>query len=101
MMFAQAVDLDVLDDYHAAGLLGEARPVDQLLGISAIARCEELECLRYPLRRIEQSFAHRVLADLNQQFAHQTLDSFNIYFHGRYPFATTHLRYCLDGLLSA
>src|SRR4029077_5477353 len=35
VVFAQAVDLDVPDDDHAAGLLREARAVDQLLYVGA------------------------------------------------------------------
>ena len=83
MVFTHAVDLDVLDDDHAAGLLRETRSVDQRFGIGAVPRGEELQCLGYTLRRIKQPLALRVFTDFDQQFAHQASDFFAIQCHGR------------------
>ena len=85
VMLAQAVDLDVLDDHHAVGRLREHRAVDQLLRIDPGAGSEELDRLRDPLRRLEQAFAVRILADLDQQLGDQRLDFLAVRFHCPVP----------------
>jgi hypothetical protein len=84
-VLAQAVDLDVLDDHHAVGRLREHRAVDQLLRIGPAARGEEFDCLRDPLRRLEQALPMRVLADFDQELADQSLDLLAIGFHCTIP----------------
>ncbi len=42
--------------------------------------------LGYPLRCIEQAFARRVFANLDQQFTYQSSDFFRIRRHGSYFF---------------
>src|SRR5260370_391127 len=63
VVLAEAVDLDVLHDDHAVGLLREDRAVDQLDGIGALTRREERERGGDALRRLDEAFALRVFAE--------------------------------------
>ena len=69
VMLAQAVDLDVLHDDHAVRLLGEDGAVDDLLEVSACAGCEERQCVGDALRRFDETFAIRILAERDQDLA--------------------------------
>ena len=73
-MLAQAVELDVLHDDHAVGLLREDRVVDQLYGVDAIAGGEESQRGRDALRSTHEALALRILADLEQELADERFD---------------------------
>src|SRR5262249_52690568 len=81
-MLAEAVDLDVLDDHHAVRFLREYRTVDQLVLIDAIARRKEGERRGDPVRRLDQSFALGILADLAQQLVDERCDLSRVDLHG-------------------
>src|SRR5207247_15565 len=74
VVLAQAVELDVLHDHHAVGLLREDRVVDQLYGVDTVAGCEKSQRGRDALRSAHEAFALRVLADLEQELADERFD---------------------------
>ena len=82
MVLAQAVELDVLHDHHAARGLGEERLVDHLFRVRAVAMGEECERLRHAQRRPDEPFARRVLAELHQELPDQQFDFLRVRFHG-------------------
>ena len=82
VVLAQAVELDVLHDHHAARGLREERLVDHDLRVGAVAMGQEGECLRYAQRRLHQAFALGILAQLDQELAHQRFDFLGVGFHG-------------------
>jgi len=74
VVLAKAVELDVLHDDHAIGLLRKDRVVDQLYRIDAVAGGEESQCGRDALRSTREALALRILADLEQELADERFD---------------------------
>ena len=77
-MLAEAVDLDVLHDHHAVRLLREDRAVDDLLEIGARAGRQKGERIGDALRRLDETFPFRVLAQRNQYFANEVPNAMRI-----------------------
>src|SRR5512139_3338340 len=80
VMLAEAVYLDVADNYHARSLLRKTGAVDQRLRILLIARSKKSQRLGYPFGGFHQAFALRVLPYLSQQFPDKTFNF--LYVHG-------------------
>ena len=75
VVLAHAVELDILHDHHAVGVLREDGAVDDVFEVSSIAGGQEFKGLGHARRSLLQSLARRVLAEFHQQFAHQYLDT--------------------------
>ena len=73
MMLAQTVEVDVAHDHHLAIIDGEQRAVQHLIDVGLVAAREKLQRLFHPLRRPDQPFARRILAELDQQARDQIL----------------------------
>src|SRR5439155_25666330 len=73
MVFAETVEVDVLDDHHLAIIDGEQRLVQHGVDVCVIPAREESECFLDPLRRLAQAFAAGILAELPQQLPDEFL----------------------------
>ena len=69
MMLAQAVEVDVPDDDHLVIIDREQCAVEDVLDVRVVPARQELEGLLNPFRRVEQSFAAGILAELSQQLS--------------------------------
>src|SRR5204862_7945392 len=78
VMLAQAVDLDVLHDDHAVGLLREDRAVDDALELGARAGREERQRIGDTLRRFDETFAIGIFAERDQELADEVTDTMRI-----------------------
>jgi len=85
VVLAHAVELDVLDDHHAAGRLREERLIDHGAHVGPVAVREEGERLRHAARRLQQSFAIGVFAELDQELAHEAFDLAEVRLHRPNP----------------
>jgi len=82
VVLAQAVELDVLHDHHAARGLREERLIDHRRRLGAIALGEKGERLGDAQRRLLQAFAVGVFAELDEELADQRFDFLRVGFHG-------------------
>ena len=73
VVLAQAVEVDVLDDHHLVIIDGEQRVVEHLVDVGAVPAGQKLVRLLHPLRRVAQSFARRIFAEVRQQLRDRVL----------------------------
>ncbi|MCY1452281.1 hypothetical protein D9M71_691910 [compost metagenome] len=64
VVFAQRIQLDVLDQHHFAVVGAEQRAVDDFFQRLLVAAAEVLHGLRGALGRVDEAFAGDVLAEL-------------------------------------
>src|SRR6266853_2739759 len=72
-MLAHAVEVDVFDDDHFAVVDREQRAVHDVVDVGVVATRQELQSLLDALRRVEQSFAARILAKLGQKLPNEVV----------------------------
>ena len=66
VVFAETVEVDVLDDHHLVIIHGEQRVVQHAVHVGGIAAREEPERFLDALGRVDEPFARRILSQLGE-----------------------------------